>query len=741
MSLVTSRPARHHAAASADAHRDRSRWLTGPAFTAGFAVYGLFALLALAAGLVSALALPLGWHDALHDLGFTRSGLVGRVAEAMADAAHNTQPLVGLAVDYGFSLLNVVLAGFLLRLRPRRRTAPLAIALIGTAAIFNLQAYSVYEALDLSVPAMAAHVGFHVIATVAYCVALLQFPDGRLVPRWSRARQTALYVPVVLALAAYGGVLRGTSRVLAVIMIFGLLTPAVGVAAQAYRYRTAQSAAERQQARTLFWALTPALLLGVYVLTQGLTASAFEAYQGRALAIIPTALFRVFQPVFAIIPVALFAGLVRFKLWDVDRVISRALMYGVLAAFVTLVYVGVVVGLGRLVGARGDSLVLPVLATGVIAVAFEPVQRRVKRLADRLVYGRRADPYEVLAGFSERMADSVATTEQLSQLARILAEGTAAGRADVWVVVGDEVRPAAFWPEGGAAPAALPLADGALPSLPGVTATVPVRHDGELLGALAVTLPGSEVLGVTEERLVTNLAGQVGLLLRNVRLTAELLDRLEELRDSRRRLVAAQDETRRRIERDLHDGAQQQLVALRVKLALAERLALQGQPVGELLHGLGGETADAIDTLRDLARGIYPPLLADRGLAEALQAQAAKVALPVTVDTDAIRRYAQEVEAAVYFCCLEALQNVAKYADASHVAITLREEDGQLAFTVSDDGRGFDPARTPRGSGLQNMADRLDALDGSIQVRAAPGHGTTVAGRVPVEDQPLAVDA
>jgi signal transduction histidine kinase len=236
----------------------------------------------------------------------------------------------------------------------------------------------------------------------------------------------------------------------------------------------------------------------------------------------------------------------------------------------------------------------------------------------------------------------------------------------------------------------------------------------------------------TEDKLLEDLAAQAGLVLRNARLTAELQANVEELRASRRRLVEAQDEERRKIERNLHDGAQQQLVALTVQLGLLERVADDPERVRTMAGALQSALRDALDDLRDLARGIYPPLLADKGLAEALSSQARKAAVPTSVEPDGVGRYPQEVEAAVYFCALEALQNVAKYAEASRAVIRLAERDGWLTFEVDDDGRGFDPSATPSGSGLQGMADRLDALGGTIETDSAPGRGTVVRGRLRV---------
>jgi signal transduction histidine kinase len=170
-----------------------------------------------------------------------------------------------------------------------------------------------------------------------------------------------------------------------------------------------------------------------------------------------------------------------------------------------------------------------------------------------------------------------------------------------------------------------------------------------------------------------------------------------------------------------------------VKLRLARTLAAKDADRAQaLLDELQTETQEALENLRDLARGIYPPLLADQGLAAALQAQARKVPIPVEVQPDGVRRYPAEAEATAYFCVLEALQNTAKYADATSATIRIRQEDGDLVFTVVDDGQGFDPETTARGSGLQNMADRLEALGGSIAIMSSPGAGTHVTGRIPI---------
>jgi signal transduction histidine kinase len=433
-------------------------------------------------------------------------------------------------------------------------------------------------------------------------------------------------------------------------------------------------------------------------------------------------------------PVAVGLSIFKYRLYDIDVVISRTLVYGSLAVFITAVYVGIAVGIGALVGGGGKpNLGLSILATAIVAVGFQPVRERVQRVANRLVYGKRATPYEVLSQFSERVAESYATDDVMPRMARVLAEGTGAQRADVWLRSGTVWRDAAMWPVDAAAFASTPAVDGNLPSSGGGDRVVAVRHQGELLGALSVTKRSGESLTPVEENLLSHLAGQAGLVLKNVGLTGDLQARLVDLRASRQRLVTAQDEERRRLERNLHDGAQQHLVAIKVKLGLAEMLAGRDpEKARATIEQLKGDADEALETLRDLARGIYPPLLADKGLEAALTSQARKATVPVTVDGDGVGRYSQDVEAAVYFSVLEALQNVQKYAHATKATVRMREEDGRLRFDVADDGKGFDIATTSKGSGLTNMADRIDALDGEVHITSAPGCGTQLRGSLPV---------
>ena len=430
-------------------------------------------------------------------------------------------------------------------------------------------------------------------------------------------------------------------------------------------------------------------------------------------------------------PAVVTLAILKYRLYQIDVIINKAVKYGLLSAALTAVYASIVVGIGTLAGYAGGPL-LTVAAAVAVAVLFQPVRDRATSLANRLVYGRRATPYQVLADFAQDMAGQLDAPAALDRMAALLAGATGAARIQVWVRVGDELRPQVTWPAGSPPSPPVPLTAAAgLPAL-GATRAVAVRHGNEQLGALTLVKPKDEPVSAAEESLLSNLASQAGLVLRNVRLTAELRATIDDLTASRLRLVRAQDEERHRIERNLHDGAQQQLVALTVLLRLLEDAAADPGEVRRMAAQIRECLHAALEDLRALARGIYPPLLAEQGLGAALRAQADRVPLPVLIEADGIGRYRRDTEATAYFCILEALQNVAKYACASRATVALACPDGQLEFTVTDDGVGFDTAMAAPGTGLQGMADRLAAAGGSFLVRSGPGLGSSVRGRLPV---------
>ena len=342
----------------------------------------------------------------------------------------------------------------------------------------------------------------------------------------------------------------------------------------------------------------------------------------------------------------------------------------------------------------------------------------------------------VLSRFSKAVTGSYASEQLPARMAKVLADGTGAKWAQVWLVVQDRLTLAATWP-----PADADRVDDEVPGGPEPAGRrdQEVRQAGELLGVLRLQERHGQPLTPVEERLFAGLAAQAGLVLHGARLRAELAARLtelsaraEELRVSRERLVDAQDGERRRLERDIHDGAQQHLVALAVNLRLAQTLARRAPERAALVLSQQGDAARAtIETLLSLSRGIYPRLLSEEGVVAALRSAAGTSPVPVEVTEHAVGRYAAGVEAALYFCCLEALQNAAKHSGADHVNVHLDGAGDRLLLTVDDNGTCFDPALVAAGAGLANMRDRVDSVGGDLTLESRPDGGTTLRALVP----------
>jgi len=419
------------------------------------------------------------------------------------------------------------------------------------------------------------------------------------------------------------------------------------------------------------------------------------------------------------------------------------LVLGGLTAFVVGVYVVVVLGGGLLIG-RTDSphVGLSVLATALVALGFGSVQARLESAATRLVHGGTPSPYDVLSRFSETVTGGFATEELPARMAMLLSQGTGAQWAQVWLTVQDRLTLAATWPPAADADRTPPEPRSDAQDATGEgRRALTVRHGGQVFGLFRLQEHPGQPLTSVEERLFTGLAAQAGLVLRLVGLRAELaarhaelLVRADELRTSRERLIETQDAERRRLERDIHDGAQQHLVALAVNLRLAETVAARSpERAARVLAQQADAAREAIETLSQLSRGIYPRLLSDEGLVPALRAAVATSAVPVTVDADETRRLPGAIEAALYFFAMEAVQNAAKHAGGGSTRVRLRVGD-ETRLSVEDDGAGFDPAgamAADAGSGLVNMRDRLDAVGGSVSVESQPGKGTTVTALVP----------
>jgi signal transduction histidine kinase len=419
------------------------------------------------------------------------------------------------------------------------------------------------------------------------------------------------------------------------------------------------------------------------------------------------------------LPIAVAVAILRYRLYDIDNVINKTLVFGGLALFVTASYVFIVVGIGSLVGSAAQAnLLLSVLATAAVAIAFQPVRARAQAVADRLVFGRRANPQAVLSQISQMVAASTSTEQVLTRLLELLGAATGAAAAAIYIVGGEGRQEVAWWPAGERDVRGLAF---------------PITHQGERLGDLVV---GRSELAPADARLLADVASQAGLLLRNLRLNTDLEARIEELAESRRRIVAAQDAERRRLERDIHDGVQQQVVALMAKLRLARNQAgRHSELAAATLDEVQADAGRLLDELRDLASGIHPVLLTDGGIVAALRARADRLPIKVAINaTSDVRdlRYPEAVEAAGYFIACESLANVLKHAGASRATVSIEAEDHTLKVSVTDDGRGFDLGAV-KPSGLRGLEDRVEALGGRLQVSSRPGHGTTVSASLPTD--------
>ncbi len=563
-------------------------------------------------------------------------------------------------------------------------------------------------------------------------VGLLLFPDGRPPsPQW---RWLGWYSVTAIAVAM-GGLaflarpsstvvidsLEGTAgRVSEVALIMATVGALASAVSLIVRYRRSSSVA-RRQIRWIAWGgsflvatLAVVTVLEGAVSESGTSLTSLIALGGEGLLILSFAV-----------------AITKYRLYDIDVVISKTVTYVSLAVVVTALYTAPVLGFLFIFGDSGPlggdlGFVLPLTATALVAVAFEPIRSRLQRWANRLVYGQRAAPHEVLSRLTAQLFDTSAGGG-LVGLAHLLREGTGAERAVVWLRVGERLRAEAVSPVD-TMPSHADIRSGDdLPSSE-LELSVPVLHGGELLGALGITKPRAHPVDPADQDLLADVAAGAGLLLRNLRLNAELTERALQLQASRRRLVAAHDAARHRLERDLHDGAQQQVVALKVKLGLARTIAEKegADDLAARVTDLADQTQVAVDTMRIVARGIYPPLLEAEGLGTALAAAHRTVTLPIQVDSRDLPRYSRQVEETVYFCVVAAVGR-AEMAGATSAQVDVQGDDVLLTVNVS-----YDSADDH--SDLAALNDRVDAFGGTVTT-ASSGKGTTLTVRLPVEGE------
>jgi signal transduction histidine kinase len=459
----------------------------------------------------------------------------------------------------------------------------------------------------------------------------------------------------------------------------------------------------------------------------------------------------------------------------IDRILAHTVSLAGLTGIVVVVYLIVVLGLGHSPSDRSERELLgySMAAAAIATLLYGPARHRLSQVANRIVYGEREAPDAVLRTFGSRLSRAIPMDELLLQVAESLRKTLSLSAAEVWTGSGGHLERTVSVPDVPVRRLTLNQDEQLVVARAGVTGTAwlevwlpavlegregavlrvaPTTHSGQVLGLIvAVRPPGGDQFTADDDTMLTELARQVGLALHNVELDSALQESLQEvrrqadeLRASRARIVAAADAARRQIERNLHDGAQQHLVALAVNVRLARKLAETDPEASlELLDQLGLDLQDAVQELRALAHGIYPPLLIDRGLEEALRAAAGRAALSTEVEAAGLGRYSPETEAAAYFCCLEALQNAGKHAgEGASARVRLSAEGERLFFEVSDTGAGFDMAGAAgKGAGFVNMSDRVGAVGGTLSVDSAPGRGTTISGWIPIGTTPETTEA
>jgi signal transduction histidine kinase len=574
---------------------------------------------------------------------------------------------------------------------------------------------------------------------------LAGLPDGRLGTvsrRW--------FVALVLVLGPGMGAWSGAAGVVAVTVPAGV----TGIVLAAGRYPAAGLTGQRR----MLWVAWGLTLAGV----AGAAAGLVSVVLGW-----PPAPGEVAVGALAAVPLGLLASVWPVTNRWVDPVLHATVSLTAVTAVVACTEGLVLLALGRWpVGGEREVLGLSIVAAVLVAAVQSRFRRAVTGRVNRLVYGEVRSPAAALAAFPARMTRAVALDELLQQLAETLRSAWRLAAAEVWTGAGDRFELTASDPPKPPCTVSLAAEEAAVVSRAGVSGgtwavvwlrevvggrdqerlrVAPLVHGGRLLGLLVCERqPERDPLTAADDALLVDLARQVALALHNAALDSELrasLAELEtsnaELRRSRARLVAAADAERRRLERDLHDGAGQHLMALAMKMRLVADV-VAGE-AADMLGELQADVRHAMADLRSLAHGIYPPLLISGGLSEALPAAASRTGHPVTADVAGLERYPPDIEAAVYFCCVEAMQNAAKHAgQAATISLRAGVVNARLWFQVRDDGAGFDPAgRRPgapesAGQGLDNMADRIGARGGALVVTSAPGAGTTVRGEVPL---------
>jgi signal transduction histidine kinase len=424
--------------------------------------------------------------------------------------------------------------------------------------------------------------------------------------------------------------------------------------------------------------------------------------------------------VLATLSLIIVVGILRYRLFDIDVVLRRPAVFAVLWLAIAAIYVAVAAAPGLALGGR-IPVQVAVLLTMVVAVVFQPLRRRVEALADRWVFGKRVNRYQLVRSFGAVLEMSIDLGDLLPRLATTVRDGLGAP----WVRIRLRSEDAQDWLVDSQATAGVRSGS---PEL-----TQELRRGEDVIGRIECgAKPGG--YDTDDRELLATLTGQAATAISNVRLAAQLAERLAELERSRARIITAEDAERRRIERDLHDGAQQEVVAILTKLGMARNQLARGDSPAALLTELQEDALELLAELRELAQGIHPPVLSDKGLVAAVEARADRLTLPVTVRADEAlraRRLDNDIEGAAYYLICEALTNVVKHSGATQSEVALSSADDCLRIDVNDDGAGLRRLNGD-GMGLTNIRDRVEALGGHLEIDSRPGVGTRLRAELPV---------
>lgn len=494
----------------------------------------------------------------------------------------------------------------------------------------------------------------------------------------------------------------------------------LGVIMLYLRYRRAEPGRRRQLRQALVGLACAATVFAT------LLAFAWSGQPGLASSLVVTLLWVL---ALTLVLGSLLVSLSVEGMFGIDRPARRSAVRRAVRALTAIGFAAATAAFGIVVSHFVPVSVAIVVTVGAVLLGL-PGQRRLERMVDRWALGARLDGYEVLSEFGQMLETSPPPDELLASLAAAIRRSLLLD----WVRVRLDVAVPGGVP---ALTASAGDGDSAAPAL-----VVPLMHAGDTLGAIECGPRADGPLLAEDRGLLAHLAGQAASALRNVQLSAQLAARLAviraqaaELAESRARVIQAQDAERRRIQRDLHDGFQQDLVALTAKLALAREQLRRGDRRGDqALDELRRDMADALASLREFAHSIHPPVLADQGLLEAIEAQAARMPVQTVIEADpALRgvRYPPQIEAATWYIVAEALTNAAKHARARQVVVGLAQPNGSLTVEVSDDGCGFDPAAA-RGLGLTGLTDRVSIMHGTMTIDSKPGEGTRLRAEVPL---------